>query len=33
VEVDKSGGEFAILDGAAFTFDNDVVVMEFGIRI
>jgi hypothetical protein len=33
VDVSKSDGELAFLDRATFTFDDDVVVMEFGVRI
>jgi hypothetical protein len=33
VEVEKSGGEFTVLDGTALTIDDDVVVMEFGVGI
>jgi hypothetical protein len=33
VDVSKSGGELAFLDGMTFTFDDDVVVMEFGVGI
>jgi hypothetical protein len=33
MDVDKSGGEFTILDGMTFTFNDDVIVVKFGIGV
>jgi hypothetical protein len=32
-DVGKSGGELAIFDGATFAFDDNVIIVKFGIRI
>jgi hypothetical protein len=32
-DVGKSGGEFAFFDGATFSFDDDVIIVEFGVRV
>jgi hypothetical protein len=33
VDVSESGGELAFLDGATFAFNDDVIIVEFGVWI